>query len=307
MTSYDIIPDIHGQADKLVAQLLRLGWRNVEGTWRPPEPGREIIFLGDFIDRGPDNARILHIVRSLVDSGRARAIMGNHELNAIHYHTIDPQIGQPVRPRSEKNQREHASFLTEFPVGSSAAKDAINWFAALPLWLDVGPFRVIHACWSDAAVERLRQLAPDGVLPYETLIASGRKSDANHADVALLTKGPEVRLPEGGTFRDGGGQLRDEVRLAWWRRSASTWREAVVSVPDPSDLPDSPISKDASALLYPEDAKPLFFGHYWMAGSIALEAPNAICLDYSAARGGPLIAYRFNPEDDRLSLSNVVV
>lgn len=307
MTSFDIIPDIHGQADKLVAQLHRLGWLNTEGTWRPLEPDRQIIFLGDFIDRGPDNARVLHIVRNLVDSGRARAIMGNHELNAIHYHSIDPETGKPFRAHTERNKSAHESFLTEFPIGSSGAKEAVEWFAKLPLWLDVGPFRVIHACWSDAAVERLRKLAPDGVLPYDALIASGRKSDPNHADIALLTKGPEVRLPEGGTFRDGGGQIRDEVRLAWWRRNASTWREAVVSVPDPNELPDSPISEDAGALLYPEDAKPLFFGHYWMTGSIALEASNAICLDYSAARGGPLIAYRFSPEDYGLSLSNVVV
>lgn len=306
MTSFDIIPDIHGQHDKLTALLHRLGWRNADGTWRPPEPNRQIIFLGDFIDRGPDNAMVLRIVRELVESGRAQAIMGNHELNAIHFHTIDVQTGQPVRPRSEKNQREHASFLTEFPVGSSAAKDAINWFATLPLWLDVGPFRVIHACWSDAAVDRLRSFAPEGMLPYEQLICSGRKSDPLHSDVCLLTKGPEIKLPEGGAFRDGGGHVRDEVRLAWWRRNVSTWREAVVSVPDPSELPDSPISEDASALLYPEDAKPLFFGHYWMTGSIALEAPNAICLDYSAARGGPLISYRFSPDDRGLSLSNIV-
>ena len=205
MTSFDIIPDIHGQADKLVAQLHRLGWRNTEGTWRPSEPNRQIIFLGDFIDRGPDNARVLHIVRNLVDSGRARAIMGNHELNAIHYHSIDPETGKPLRPHSEKNQSEHASFLTESPVGSSAAKDSINWFATLPLWLDVGPFRVIHACWSDAAVDRLRKPAPDGKLPYEQLINSGRKSDPLHSDVCLLTKRPEIRLPNGGAFRDGGG------------------------------------------------------------------------------------------------------
>jgi hypothetical protein len=305
MTSFDIIPDIHGQHDKLIALLHRLGWRNADGAWRPPEADRKIVFLGDFIDRGPHNAKVIRTVRELVESQHAFAIMGNHELNAIHYHTIDPETGKPFRAHTERNQSAHGSFLTEFPIGSSDAKDAIDWFAKLPLWLDVGPFRVIHACWSDAAVERLREQAPDGVLPYDRLLVSGRKGDRNHADVSLLTKGPEVRLPEG-TFRDGGGQVRDEVRLAWWRRNASTWREAVVSVPDPSELPDSPISEDVAALLYPENAKPLFFGHYWMTGSIALEAPNAICLDYSAARGGPLIAYRFSPDDRGLSLSNIV-
>jgi hypothetical protein len=78
----------------------------------------------------------------------------------------------------------------------------------------------------------------------------------------------------------------------------------MIPILEASHVTDKALS---SVLLNPEDAKPLFFGHYWMAGSIALEAPNAICLDYSAARGGSLIAYRLNSDDHRLSLSNVVV
>ena len=90
---FDFIPDIHGQSVKLCALLERLGWRRTPAGWVNDAPTREIVFLGDFIDRGPDNAGVIAAVRSLIDSGKARAVMGNHELNAIHYHSVDPKTG----------------------------------------------------------------------------------------------------------------------------------------------------------------------------------------------------------------------
>ena len=306
MTSFDIIPDIHGQSAKLHRLLGQLGWQKENGSWRSPEPDRQIVFLGDFIDRGPNNAEVLRTVRELVDSGRARAIMGNHELNAIHFHTLDADTGKPARPHIERNRLTHETFLAEFPVGSRQACDAIGWFKTLPLWLDLGPFRAVHACWSDGAVQRLRDFAPDGVLPAERLIAASRKNDPLYEHVDLLAKGPEVRLPEGMVFTDGAGQVRDEVRLAWWRKHARTWRDAVVSVPNPQELPDNPVHEATVGMLYPEDAKPVFFGHYWLTGPVEMEAPNALCLDYSAGRDGSLVAYRFSRDTPELSLSNIV-
>ena len=49
--------------------------------------GRKVLFLGDFIDRGPSIPRTLKIVKAMVDAGEALAIMGNHEYNALLYHT----------------------------------------------------------------------------------------------------------------------------------------------------------------------------------------------------------------------------
>ena len=128
MTSFDIIPDIHGQFDKLLGLLDQLGWHKAGGSWRSPEPDRQLVFLGDFIDRGPNNGKVLEVVRELVDAGLARAIMGNHELNAIHFHNAHPDTGDAVRPHSVRNKKQHATFLEEFPVGSERASDVIDWF-----------------------------------------------------------------------------------------------------------------------------------------------------------------------------------
>lgn len=60
------IGDIHGRIDLLSAALDRF-------------PDRHIVFLGDYIDRGPDSRAVIEKVRELVEAGRATACLGNHD------------------------------------------------------------------------------------------------------------------------------------------------------------------------------------------------------------------------------------
>lgn len=80
---YDIIGDIHGHAEELKALLAKMGdARRGEGF---AHPSRQAIFVGDFIARGDQIAEVLTIVRTMVDSGAARAVMSNLEFNAIAF------------------------------------------------------------------------------------------------------------------------------------------------------------------------------------------------------------------------------
>ncbi len=307
MSHYDIIPDIHGQLAKLEALLAELGYAWRGGRWHHATPDRQIVFLGDFIDRGPRNGGVLTTVRDLIADGRALAVMGNHELNAIHFHNDDPATGRPLRPHSGANLRQHAAFLDEFPLGSAGARAWMEWMAGLPIWLDLGPFRVVHACWSARAVRELARLAPGGVLPRDRLLLAGRRDDPLHEPVETLTKGPEHRLPAGLSFTDSHGTVREHARIAWWRGGARTWREAAISVGDPDELPDQPLPDGVAFEFYPEGEKPVFFGHYWMTGMPEIEAPNALCLDYSAGVGeNPLVAYAWEPGARGLTLEALV-
>jgi hypothetical protein len=47
---------------------------------------------------------------------------------------------------------------------------------------------------------------------------------------------------------------------------------------------------------YPRDAAPVFVGHYWLTGTPRQLAPNVACTDYSVAKGGKLVAYRWDGE-----------
>ena len=99
---YDLIGDIHGHAAALQRLLKSLGYSRQKGIYRHPE--RQAIFLGDFIDRGPKIRETLEIVRPMIDSEAALAVMGNHELNALAFHTPHPEKpGSHLRPHNEKN------------------------------------------------------------------------------------------------------------------------------------------------------------------------------------------------------------
>lgn len=103
---YDLIGDIHGHAAELVQLLNALGYQKSHGVHGHPE--RKVILLGDFIDRGPQIRQVLEIVRPMVEEGKALAVMGNHELNALAYHTEDPeQPGEYLRQERKAAPQDH--------------------------------------------------------------------------------------------------------------------------------------------------------------------------------------------------------
>ena len=298
----DIIPDIHGQIAKLRSALDALGWRRSPAGWSHPEPNRSIVFLGDFIDRGPENRAVIHTVRDLIDSGKARAIMGNHELNALHFHTADPETGRPLRSHCDKNFRQHHSFLAEFPLGARETRDALSWMRSLPLFLETEDFRAVHACWIEGSIDRLRSLTTNGILSEEQLIRAADSADEVFKLAEEITKGPEQRLPDGLYFRDRDGRERNHVRVQWWNASAMTWRDIAISVPVLDDLPDTDPPQALLRQTYPAHDRPVFFGHYWLSGDPVLQQRNALCLDYSAGKDGPLVTYELHPGETVLSV-----
>jgi len=85
---FDIIGDIHGEADALRRLLSALGYVEQGRAGFLSPAGRRALFVGDYIDRGPAIADCLRLVRAMVDSGNAIALLGNHEYNALalnHY------------------------------------------------------------------------------------------------------------------------------------------------------------------------------------------------------------------------------
>lgn len=294
-----MIGDIHGQADRLEALLVRLGYEHRRGAWR--HPSRAAVFVGDLIDRGPGQLRTLETVRAMIDAGSARAVMGNHELNAIAWATPHPRgDGTYLRPRQgekgEKNARQHAAFLNEIEPDSAAHRDWIIWFMELPLWIEEPGYRVVHACWSPDQADRLRPRLREGLRMTPDLMFDAHNRDHEAFDaVDVLLKGQEAALPAGVTFTDKDGHVRDAIRTRWWQPDAGTYREAYIG-PEGVEIPDVPLPGD---LTLPQPDRPTFIGHYWFDPASSLEpaAPQVACVDYSAARGGPLVAYRFDGEE----------
>jgi hypothetical protein len=293
--SFDIIGDVHGQYGKLVALLLHLGYSENSGTWRHPD--RTAIFLGDLIDRGPKQLATIDLVRRMVDGGAARCVMGNHEFNAIAWVTPDPdRPGHFLRDHHKPgNRQQHQAFL-DVVEGTHLQREITNWFKGLPLWLDLGGLRVVHACWHQPFMDRLLPLmGPNQTLTDELILCGSRKSHWAYQAIEVICKGPEVELPEGFSFKDKEGKIRTEVRVRWWQDDLSTYRKAaIVPAGNEETIPDLPLPEEWRG--HPYSGPPVLFGHYWFTGKPEVISPRFACLDYSAARDGPLVAYRWDGE-----------
>ncbi len=307
MNPIDVIGDVHGCADELQGLLQTLGYSMVEGAFRHPD--RSVVFVGDLIDRGPQQVEVISIARSMVEAGSAQVLMGNHEFNAISYVTPDPRDpGSFMRPRTgpkgAKNRHQHKDFLAQIGENSVLHRDVITWFKALPLYLDLDDLRVVHACWHDYSIKALGDLEPGRPLSDQFFVEANTEDDSLFEAIDTLLKGPEVPLGSFGPYVDKGGHARCDARIRWWDRSASTLRELAEIPPntftpagDPfPELPDLP-SESAHRFRYAGNV-PVFFGHYWFSGTPRIAGPHTACVDYSAVQGGPLVAYRWNGESD---------
>lgn len=302
---YDIIPDIHGHLDKLTNRLTDLGYRFQSGAWRHPDTSRSVISLGDFIDRGPENLAVIKLVRDMIEAGSAQAVMGNHELNAIHYHTLHPITGKPLRKHTKNSTDHHLAFLKEAPIGSAEARDAIAWMKTLPLFLEEDSFRAVHACWHYDGIQKIRSINANGILTDEHFILAGGDDAALKQAVDDITKGPEIKLPDGYSFQDKNDSSRRKARIKWWPCDDITWKNITMSIPESAILPDTNVGEEVFNMIYQQEDKPVFFGHYWMFGPLHLQSKNTLCLDFSAGKNGPLISYLFDPATPEISIDNV--
>ena len=311
MEHYDIIGDIHGYADKLHDLLEKMGYRKTDGVFS--HPFRKVIFVGDFIDRGPQQKEVLNTAMSMVNNHKALAVMGNHELNALAYHTLDPNTPKDeperhLRWRTKKSTKQHQAFINAYGTDpkNPELSQVLDFFYSLPLWLELDGLRIVHACWHAESITYLASLLNENnTLTKELLVAGIPPGSPEHDAIELILKGPETRLPDGGHHTDKDGTQRSRVRLAWWMPPSTSW-SAVTRPPNIITGPygDTRVPAE-TGLGYSLESPPVLFGHYWLSGQPAPLGPNVACLDYSVAKGEKLCAYRWSGESV-LSAKNFV-
>jgi serine/threonine protein phosphatase 1 len=148
-----VIGDIHGDLvalDCLLARLPSLGRRDT------------LVFLGDYVDRGPDSRGVIERVQELQVDGPAKvvALRGNHEDKWIECYE-EPDLGFLLPPVNGCANTVR-SFVEELPLDEddslSTAEihrmaqismwmplDVIEWMAALPLWYEDEHGIYVHA------------------------------------------------------------------------------------------------------------------------------------------------------------------
>ena len=315
LVGYDIIGDAHGCATKLKNLLRELGYqRDAAGVYRHPE--RTAVYVGDLVDRGPEQLEVLELVKAMLDAGSAKIVMGNHEFNAIAWATTNPVTGEPLRPHTDSNRRQHKDFLEQLSEEQRAFW--IDWFTSLPLWLDLGGARVVHACWHEPSIDAvLNATGGSGRLStIEDLVAATTKGHPLYEAVEILLKGPEINLIDHDMvayYDHEAKKPRTDARVRWWDHTASALphiallRGVKLENGDPyPDIESRDVDPKYLGYVYTDEV-PLFYGHYWRKWDHMLDewTTYTACVDFSAVRGGTLGAYRWSGEP-QIHLENYV-
>ena len=277
-----IIGDVHGHHEALDALLRRLGLNPDDPSHNP---GETLVFVGDLVDRGPNSVAVVQRVAQWVAAGRARMVLGNHEINLLKnerksgnkgwFHglagcdPIDGKIHRPDYPSYVATPDEKASMLA--------------FFCEQPLTLQRDDLCVVHAQWDAQAIHRLHAFAnvlgaieatadatfeaPARRRQHARPSWAGQRAEAeaaaqNSNPLSVLTSGAErVGDPDRMTF--AGGRWRQVERQPWWE----AW----------------------------DDERAVVFGHYWRHPSTGDFAGvgidhgvgrrrNAYCVDFSVGK-----------------------
>ena len=295
----DIIGDVHGHAAKLEDRLTGLGYQPEGAGYRHPQ--RMAVFVGDLVDRGPQQLRTLEIAKAMVEAGAAKIVMGNHEFNALAY-------AAGLREHNAKHTKQHAEFLDQLTDGQKA--EYLDWFWTIPLWLDLGDVRIVHACWHEPSIAVVREVCGGDRLAPEHLVAATTRGDRLYEAIEILLKGPEICLADYAQppYQDKDGNRRINARMKWWHRGATTLRDLAVldgnfmtEDGDPYPvLPEIEVDESDRSCVY-NDQVPVVYGHYWRTEvPVHLDDWTAYtaCVDFSAAKNGVLVVYQFDGEPE---------
>lgn len=289
---YDIIGDIHGEAETLKKLLNHLGY--TEGELGYSHPERKAVFVGDFVDRGPEIFKTLSIVMKMVTSGNAYAVVGNHELNVLAYYTKDSD-GLFLRDHNLKNKTQIKKTYEEFKLDKAKRKKYLKWLRSLPIFLELDGFRVVHASWDHEAVEIIKKENPENRLSKKFLRRIYFERGKVFNALMLLLKGREFTMPDDMVLKDGYGFKRTAYRIKWWEPMQGKGFEDI-SFGNRFKLPNYTIPRELCYDIptYPKDELPVFFGHYCLNGKAGVIRENLCCVDGCIANGGIMVAYRWN-------------
>ncbi len=146
----DIVGDIHGEYDALLALLKHLDY-DARGQH---SQNRTLVFVGDFCDRGPNSPAALALVQQLVTSGRAVAVLGNHEINLLREVAKDGS-GWYFDARVDA---DHAKYAPYVRPSETERASIVAFLSSLPIGLERRDLRVIHAAWQANEIAAVRAL-----------------------------------------------------------------------------------------------------------------------------------------------------
>jgi hypothetical protein len=302
---YDIIGDVHGYADQLKSLLAKLGYQLIDGCYA--HPTRKAVFVGDFINRGPKIRETIILIRKMVEKGSAYAILGNHEMYAVLYYLRDIE-GKYYKKRIPKYQLQINQTLDEFVLYKEEFKSHLKWFRTLPMFLDFGKIRIVHACWDDKNIQLIKSIITEAKLTKPILREIALNGTKFSEKFWETCKGIDFQVPKNLLIFDDDGRPHRSFRMKWWENpEGKTFKD--VSLESRFELPAYTIPPEIVKFRnpYPENDPIVFFGHYSLVEGFGILKDNICCVDSGVSRTGKLLAYRWSGELKLNKLNFVMV
>lgn len=230
-----VIGDVHGDLAALNAALQLAGVTDAAGHWAGGDDA--LVFVGDLLDRGADDAPVLNTVRRLQGEaaevgGAVYCLLGNHELMNVagdfRYVAEAAWQGWPAAPATVELP-EVPDFARDRVAAFRPGGDAAAWLQTLPVFLVVGDTLFVHG----------------GLLP-------------SHVDYGLAQINTEVSAWIGGQTREPPQWAASDNSPVWTR---------VWSLPEPP-----PDCAELTALLDRIDVDRMVVGH-----TVQPQGINAAC------------------------------
>jgi hypothetical protein len=292
---YDIIGDVHGQATLLERLLKRAGYNKRGNNYHHHE--RKAIFVGDFVNRGPEIKETLRIIRHMADAGNALAILGNHEINALLFSMKNDQ-GESLLLTTGQRYASVIQTFQQFKNYQEEWKEFRKWLRSLPLFLELDTIRVVHACWKDENIEVIKREIQPGRISKSILrnLVIDSKSELSQS-ILQTTRGIHHILPSDLRIYDNRHRAHHIYRVKWWvEPQGFTFQEW--SFESKFKLPNYTIPQEIIPIFnaYPEDAPIVFFGHYCRGSGPWVIKDNVCCVDACVSGKGTLAAYCWDGE-----------
>jgi hypothetical protein len=262
-------------------------------------PDRTAIFAGDFINRGSDNRKTIRIIRSMVENNSGKAILGNHEIYAILLSMKDKDKTKLVK-MPKGGMLSALKTLEEFKTTAEEWKKHCKWLRSLPFYIDFGPIRIVHACWSHSAIDIINKGKPENWTKKDVFRNLLKKPNHEYSKaIVTLTKGCDLQMPVDLKILNNKSVSPRSFRLRWWEElQGKTFEE--ISFESKFALPEYTVPQQILPLnpVYPSDAPPVFFGHYSRFDGPFVIKHNICCTDSWIAGSRTLTAYRWCGESE---------
>ncbi|MGV1014375.1 MAG: metallophosphoesterase family protein [Methyloceanibacter sp.] len=148
------IGDIHGRSD-LLASLLRQIEADARGS---PDKQKTLVFVGDYVDRGPDSRRVVDLLLNSLPRGfNARFLKGNHEAMLLDFLTEPGRLDQWLLNGGAATMASYGvdiDALEQARARPGTWRDAfaavlpeahLDFFKQLELSLSLGDYLFVHA------------------------------------------------------------------------------------------------------------------------------------------------------------------